>query len=73
MANSVPTLDTITITLTLLNSESNPASKSEPDVEKQDLIEKNRLSNLIREVLEDVELRLEDNTKVPYISLLSLF
>ncbi|KAL5319455.1 hypothetical protein ACEPPN_012509 [Leptodophora sp. 'Broadleaf-Isolate-01'] len=65
--------DAIIANPTSPNSESNPATKSEPFAEKQDSIEKHGPSNLSREDLEDAEPGLEDNTKVPSMSLPSLF
>lgn len=74
MATSITTTaDTITATHTPPNAKSNPTPKSEPDIEKQDSIEKERPNDLSTEVLDDADPGLEDNTRVPHMSLLSLF
>ncbi|KAH7319288.1 chromate transporter [Rhexocercosporidium sp. MPI-PUGE-AT-0058] len=72
-SSATTTADAIAATPTPPNSGLTPTSKSEPDVEKQDSFEKNGPNNLSTEVLEDAEPGLEDNSKVPRMSLLALF
>jgi hypothetical protein len=55
------------------NPEHNSDPKSEKDPEKQDSIEREEPSSSSTEVLEETEAGLEDNSKVPQLSLLSLF
>lgn len=71
--STTSTADIITATEMPPNSRSNPAPKSEPDVEKQDSNEKEAQSSSTTEVLDDAESGLEDNSKVPRMSLLPLF
>jgi hypothetical protein len=71
--SATSTADIITTTQTLPILGPSPAPKVEPGVEKQDSIEKEGQSSSLGEVLEDAESGLEDNTKVPRMSLLSLF
>merc|ERR1711964_739973 len=72
-SSTTTTADAIAATPTPPNSGLTPTSKSEPDVEKQDSFEKNGSNNLSTEVLEDAEPGLEDNSKVPRMSLSALF
>tara|TARA_R110002060_G_scaffold61439_1_gene70940 strand:- start:126 stop:797 length:672 start_codon:yes stop_codon:yes gene_type:complete len=72
-SSTTTTADAIAATPTPPNSGLTPTSKSEPDVEKQDSFEKNGPNNLSTEVLEDAEPGLEDNSKVPRMSLSALF
>merc|ERR1712093_553797 len=72
-SSTTTTADAIAATPTPPNSGLTPTSKSGPDVEKQDSFEKNGPNNLSTEVLEDAEPGLEDNSKVPRMSLSALF
>merc|ERR1712093_61827 len=72
-SSTTTTADAIAATPTPPNSGLTPTSKSEPDVEKQDSFEKNGPNNLSTEVLEDAEPGVEDNSKVPRMSLSALF
>merc|ERR1712093_323189 len=65
-SSTTTTADAIAATPTPPNSGLTPTSKSEPDVEKQDSFEKNGPNNLSTEGL-------EDNSKVPRMSLSALF
>lgn len=67
------TADTITAAPTPPNPGISTTPKNGLDVEKQDSTIKDGLNSLSIEVLEDAESGLEDNSKVPHMSLLSLF
>ena len=72
MATSLAT-NTEAITKVPQNSEHNTTPNIGQDVEKQNTIHKDEPNTSSTEVLEDTEPGVEDNSKVPKLSLLALF
>ena len=72
-APSTSNADTITATEGPQNPEHHTTPRNRQDIEKQDPIKKDELNTSSTDILNDTESGLEDNSRVPQLSILALF